>query len=51
VIGWIIAASASLIGLVASYQLDLPTGAAIVCACGLLLVLVNLFVALRPGAT
>ena len=31
-IGWAIAAAASLIGLWASYRLDLPTGAAIVCA-------------------
>ncbi len=40
-IGWGIAATASLMGLVASYWLDLPTGAAIVCANGLLLVLVS----------
>ena len=33
-IGWGIAAAASLLGLWASYRLDLPTGAAIVCACG-----------------
>src|SRR5215216_5400894 len=33
VIGWVIAAGASLVGLWASYQLDLPTGAAVVCAC------------------
>ncbi|MSR06466.1 MAG: metal ABC transporter permease [Gemmatimonadetes bacterium] len=38
---------ASLLGLLASYQLDLPTGAAIVCACGLLLVAVGTFVSLR----
>jgi zinc/manganese transport system permease protein len=42
VIGWIIAVTASLIGLGASYWLDLPTGAAIVCACGLLLVVVGI---------
>jgi zinc/manganese transport system permease protein len=41
VIGWIIAVLASLIGLGASYWLDLPTGAAIVCACGLLLIVVG----------
>jgi zinc/manganese transport system permease protein len=41
VIGWVIAAAASLLGLWASYRLDLPTGAAIVCACGLLLVVVS----------
>src|SRR4026209_2191041 len=36
-IGWGIAAAASLLGLWASYRMDLPTGAAIVCASGLLL--------------
>jgi len=41
VIGWVIAVAASLLGLWASYRLDLPTGAAIVCACGLLLVVVS----------
>jgi len=46
-IGWGVAATASLLGLWASYRLDLPTGAAIVCACGLLLVLVSAFVAVR----
>jgi zinc/manganese transport system permease protein len=49
VIGWIIAALASLIGLGASYFLDLPTGAAIVCACGLLLVAVSVLAAVRPA--
>jgi zinc/manganese transport system permease protein len=47
VIGWVIAAVASLLGLFASYQLDLPTGAAIVCACGLLLILVSIFTVVR----
>lgn len=47
VIGWGTAAAASLIGLSASYWLDLPTGAAIVCACGLLLVVVTGFVVVR----
>ena len=46
-IGWGVAATASLLGLWASYQMDLPTGAAIVCACGLLLILVSMFAALR----
>lgn len=46
-IGGSIAAAASLIGLAASYRMDLPTGAAIVAACGLSLVLVNAFVAVR----
>jgi zinc/manganese transport system permease protein len=46
-VGWGIAASASLVGLVASYRLDLPTGAAIVCACGLALVIVSIVAAFR----
>jgi zinc/manganese transport system permease protein len=46
-IGWAIAAAASLLGLWASYRLDLPTGAAIVVACGLLLVLVSIGVSMR----
>ena len=49
IVGWIVAAVASLVGLWASYQLDLPTGAAIVCACGLLLVIVSAFSVLRPA--
>jgi zinc/manganese transport system permease protein len=49
VIGWIIAAMASLIGLAASYFLDLPTGAAIVCACGLLLIAVSVYASMRPA--
>jgi len=47
VIGWVIAAVASLLGLWASYEMDLPTGAAIVCACGLLLILVSIFAVVR----
>ncbi len=47
VIGWGIAAAASLLGLWASYQMDLPTGAAIVCASGLLLILVSIFAVVR----
>jgi zinc/manganese transport system permease protein len=39
-IGWGAATGASVIGLYASYRLDLPTGAAIVCALGLVLLLV-----------
>jgi len=46
-IGWVIAASASLLGLWASYRLDLPTGAAIVAMCGILLVLVSIFAGMR----
>ena len=48
-IGWGIAVAASLLGLWASYELDLPTGAAIVCACGLLLVMVSVYASLRRG--
>ena len=48
-IGWGVAVTASLLGLVASYLLDLPTGAAIVCACGLLLVLMSGVAVMRRG--
>jgi zinc/manganese transport system permease protein len=47
VVGWVVAAIASLVGLWASYGLDLPTGAAIVCTCGVLLALVSVGVAFR----
>ena len=40
-IGWVVAGTASIVGLYASYRLDLPTGAAIVVMCGLLLALVS----------
>jgi zinc/manganese transport system permease protein len=50
-IGWGVAAAASLLGLWASYRLDLPTGAAIVCASGVLLVLVSIFVVMRRRVT
>jgi zinc/manganese transport system permease protein len=46
-IGSGIATAASLVGLFASYKLDLPTGAAIVCACGAALVIVSSLRALR----
>jgi ABC-type Mn2+/Zn2+ transport system permease subunit len=46
-VGWVVAVAASLIGLATSYLLDLPTGAAIVVACGLLLVLVNVIASVR----
>ncbi len=46
-IGWAAAATASLVGLWASYRFDLPTGAAIVCVCGLLLVIVSLVATTR----
>ncbi len=41
-LGWGITAASSLVGLFASYQLDLPTGAAVVCACGLALIVVSI---------
>lgn len=41
IIGWVIAAIASILGLWASYKMDLPTGAAIVVASGLLLAIVG----------
>jgi zinc/manganese transport system permease protein len=47
VIGWGVAVVASMIGLITSYTMDLPTGAAIVCACGLLLVVVSGIGAMR----
>jgi zinc/manganese transport system permease protein len=50
IIGWAVAVSASLIGLITSYWLDLPTGAAIVCACGLLLALAGVWGAFRRAA-
>jgi zinc/manganese transport system permease protein len=47
IVGGVISAIASFSGLYASYRLDLPTGASIVVACGLLLILANVFVAVR----
>jgi len=47
VIGASLASVASLVGLYASYRLDLPTGAAIVCACGATLVIVGAISATR----
>jgi zinc/manganese transport system permease protein len=46
-VGWGVGAASSIVGLTASYTLDLPTGAAIVCASGLALVAVYLSSALR----
>jgi zinc/manganese transport system permease protein len=48
-VGWAVAAAASLIGLWTSYKLDLPTGAAIVVACGLLLAIVSVFAMMRKA--
>jgi zinc/manganese transport system permease protein len=47
IVGWVVAVSASLLGLWTSYKLDLPTGAAIVCASGFLLAVVGALVSLR----
>ena len=41
--------AAMVIGLLASYELDLPTGAAIVCASGLLLVVVSVVGSFRKN--
>src|SRR5215208_4745240 len=49
-IGWGVAAAASLLGLWASYQLDLPTGAAIVVAAGILLAFVGVIATARQRA-
>ncbi|HEU4993367.1 MAG TPA: metal ABC transporter permease [Gemmatimonadaceae bacterium] len=49
-IGWVVAALASLIGLLASYWMDLPTGAAIVVACGLLLIAAGVVARVRRVA-
>jgi zinc/manganese transport system permease protein len=49
-IGFGTATAASLLGLWASYRLDLPTGAAIVCACGLLLIAAAVLRRLGVGA-
>jgi len=46
-IGWGVAAAASLLGLWASYKMDLPTGAAIVVASGLRLAVVGVFTSAR----
>ncbi|MDP7638909.1 MAG: iron chelate uptake ABC transporter family permease subunit [Candidatus Hydrogenedentes bacterium] len=43
VLGWVTAAATSMAGITASYYLDLPTGATVVCAFGALLVLCGIF--------
>ncbi len=47
IVGWGIAAAASLAGLYGSYKLDLPTGAAIVVACGIALAVVGTIASIR----
>lgn len=49
-IGWALGVFASLAGMAASYLLDLPTGAAVVCTFGLALCLLAAFRALAPGS-
>ncbi len=51
IIGWIVAVTASLVGLWSSFKLDLPTGAAIVVASGLLLAIVGTIVSFRHRST
>lgn len=46
-IGWVVATLGSLAGLYASYAADLPTGAAIVCALGIMLLLTAVTACLR----
>ena len=48
-VGLGIAAAASLVVLYASFVMDLPTGAAVVCACGLALIVVTIGVSVRKG--
>ena len=46
-IGWAVAVASSVIGLWTSYKMDLPTGAAIVCASGVLLAVLGTFASFR----
>jgi zinc/manganese transport system permease protein len=48
-VGWLISLAASMVGIYASYKADLPTGAAIVCACGLALVVASAFATVRKA--
>jgi zinc/manganese transport system permease protein len=50
VIGWLVAVTASIIGLWTSFKMDLPTGAAIVCASGLLLAVLGAFASNKRSA-
>ena len=49
-IAWAIAVAGGVLGAGASYQLDLPTGGAIVCALGILLLVVQTFSGLRRAS-
>ena len=48
VLGWLVAAIGSLIGIYGSYRLDFPTGAAIVCALGAVLLVILVVTRFRP---
>lgn len=50
-VGWGIAILASLAGLYGSYEFDVPTGAAIVCVLGAVLLVVGLLARFRGGAS
>lgn len=49
-LGWLLATVAGIGGLVASWRLDVPTGAAIVCVLGLVLLVASLVARLRPDS-
>lgn len=46
-VGWLVATVASILGVYGSYQLDFPTGAAIVCALGAALLVISLLAKFR----
>ena len=48
-IGWFIALLGGIAGLFLSYWWDLPSGAAIVCTFGVLLILISVFALWQPG--
>jgi zinc/manganese transport system permease protein len=48
-IGWGVAVASSLVGIYSSFVFDLPTGAAIVCACGLALAVTATIASLRTA--
>jgi zinc/manganese transport system permease protein len=47
IVGWVTGALTSMVGISASYFLDLPTGATVVCAFGLVLLAVSGFASVR----
>ncbi|MDH5235782.1 MAG: metal ABC transporter permease, partial [Gemmatimonadota bacterium] len=48
-IGWGVAVASSLVGIYSSFVFDVPTGAAIVCACGLALAVTAMIASLRTA--